>query len=66
MITQIAFPENVSGAVYSSPLYATHGQANTANANDNVFADSLANELATVTGDLTNGYTLTKTIVVSA
>jgi protocatechuate 3,4-dioxygenase beta subunit len=66
LVTQIAFPENVSSAVYSSPLYVAHGQADKSNASDSVFSDSLSNELATVTGDLTNGYTLTKTIVVSA
>jgi protocatechuate 3,4-dioxygenase beta subunit len=66
LITQVAFPENVSSQVYSSSNYAAHGQANTSNTNDNVFSDSLLNELATVTGNLTDGYTLTKTIVVSA
>jgi protocatechuate 3,4-dioxygenase beta subunit len=66
LITQIAFPENVSSQVYSSSNYATHGQANTSNTSDNVFSDSLSSEMATVTGNLTDGYTLTKTIVVSA
>jgi protocatechuate 3,4-dioxygenase beta subunit len=66
LITQVAFPENVSSQVYSSSNYAAHGQANTSNTSDNVFSDSLSSELATVTGNLTDGYTLTKTIVVSA
>jgi protocatechuate 3,4-dioxygenase beta subunit len=66
LITQVAFPQNVSSQVYSSSNYATRGQANTSNTSDNVFSDSLSNELATVTGNLTDGYTLTKTIVVSA
>ncbi len=43
-----------------------HGQADTANTKDNVFADSLADELATMTGNLTDGFTLTKTITVNA
>jgi len=66
LITQVAFPENVSNEVYSSSNYAAHGQANTSNTSDNVFSDSLSNELATVTGNLIDGYTLTKTIVVRA
>jgi protocatechuate 3,4-dioxygenase beta subunit len=65
LITQVAFPENVSSQVYSSSNYSAHGQANTSNTSDNVFSDSLSSELATVTGNLTDGYTLTKTIVVS-
>jgi protocatechuate 3,4-dioxygenase beta subunit len=65
LVTQIAFPENVSSQVYSSPNYTAHGQANTSNTSDNVFSDSLSSELATITGNLTDGYTLNKTIVVS-
>jgi protocatechuate 3,4-dioxygenase beta subunit len=65
LVTQIAFPENVSSAVYSSTSYASHGQADTSNTKDNVFSDSLANELATLTGNLTDGYTLSKTITVN-
>lgn len=65
LVTQIAFPENVSSAVYSSTNYASHGQADTSNTKDNVFSDSLTNELATLTGNLTDGYTLSKTIIVS-
>lgn len=66
LITQVAFPENVSSQVYSSSAYSSHGQSDTSNSSDNVFSDSLSNELGTVTGNLTDGYTLTKTIIVSA
>lgn len=66
LVTQIAFPETISSQVYSSTNYAAHGQADTANASDNVFSDSLADELATMSGNLTDGYTLTKTITVNA
>ena len=66
LVTQIAFPETISSEVYSSTNYAAHGQADTANTKDNVFADSLADELATITGNLTDGFTLTKTITVNA
>ncbi|MCD0468502.1 intradiol ring-cleavage dioxygenase [Flavobacterium sp. JAS] len=65
LVTQIAFPENVSSEVYSSTSYAAHGQADTSNTRDNVFSDSLADELATLTGNLTDGYTLSKTITVN-
>lgn len=56
--TQIAFPETVSSAVYASGVYAAHGQNNqTTNANDNVFSDGVTNELATVSGSVSAGYT---------
>jgi protocatechuate 3,4-dioxygenase beta subunit len=56
--TQIAFPETVSSAVYASGVYAAHGQnAQTTNANDNVFSDGVTNELATVSGSPSSGYT---------
>lgn len=64
LVTQIAFPETISSTVYSSTNYAAHGQADTSNTKDNVFSDSLADELATLTGNLTDGYTLSKTIIV--
>jgi protocatechuate 3,4-dioxygenase beta subunit len=64
LVTQIAFPENISSVVYASTNYSTHGQADTANANDNVFSDSLAQELATLSGNISDGYTLSKTIIV--
>ncbi|MEO8535047.1 MAG: intradiol ring-cleavage dioxygenase [Flavobacterium sp.] len=65
LVTQIAFPENVSSEVYTSTNYAAHGQADTSNTRDNVFSDSLVNELATLTGNITDGYTLSKTITVN-
>jgi protocatechuate 3,4-dioxygenase beta subunit len=56
--TQIAFPETVSFVVYASGAYAAHGQnTQTTNANDNVFSDGVTNELATVTGSPSAGYT---------
>ena len=55
--TQIAFPESVSSAVYASGVYASKGQNSTSNAGDNVFSDGTAGELATLTGNATNGYT---------
>ena len=63
--TQIAFPENVSRAVYGTGVYASHGQNPTANAGDNVFSDGSDAEMATLAGDATSGYTGSLTIGVS-
>ena len=65
-VTQIAFPENITATVYSTGVYAPKGQNPTSNTSDNIFADSLASELATVSGDATNGYTATFTIGIAA
>ncbi|TLU97846.1 dioxygenase family protein [Dyadobacter luticola] len=66
LVTQIAFPEDISKVVYAQGVYASHGQADTTNARDNVFSDGYALELATVTGSTSAGYELTHAIVVSA
>src|SRR5438093_7679315 len=63
--TQIAFPEDVSAAVYRTGVYASKGQSPTSNARDNVFSDGVQDEMATVAGDTTSGYTATLTIGVS-
>ena len=55
--TQMAFPEDVTAAVYAQGAYASRGQTPTTNSRDNVFSDGVANELATVTGSITSGYT---------
>ncbi|PYR63184.1 MAG: intradiol ring-cleavage dioxygenase [Acidobacteria bacterium] len=60
--TQIAFPESISAAVYATGVYASKGQNSTTNSSDNVFSDGTTNELATVTGNTTSGYTATLTI----
>jgi protocatechuate 3,4-dioxygenase beta subunit len=61
-VTQIGFPENVTASVYTTGVYAAKGQNPTSNANDNVFADSIAAETAAVSGDPQNGFTATFTI----
>jgi protocatechuate 3,4-dioxygenase beta subunit len=66
LVTQVAFPENISNKVYSSPLYVARGEADTPNNRDNVFADSLSEQMATVTGNVKDGFTLTSTIVVKS
>src|SRR5439155_7551450 len=55
--TQIAFPEDVSRAVYASGVYASKGQNSTTNAGDNVFYDGTTGEMATVSGNTDGGYT---------
>lgn len=63
LITQVAFPENVSSAVYATTDYK--GKFDTSNSNDNEFRDSLKDNIAdSVTGDIKSGYTLTKVIKV--
>lgn len=66
LVTQIAFPEDVSKVVYAQGVYASHGQADTTNARDNVFSDGTTNEMSTVTGSVSAGYVLTHTIYVKA
>jgi hypothetical protein len=63
--TQIAFPESANAAVYATGVYASRGSNPTSNSSDGIFADSLASELATVTGDPTTGYTATFRVAVS-
>lgn len=65
MVTQIAFPEDTSKTVYATAYY--NGDADTANARDNVFSDSLTLNMAdTVTGNTNDGYTVNKVITVNA
>ncbi|MEA5256324.1 intradiol ring-cleavage dioxygenase [Arcicella aquatica] len=66
LVTQIAFPENISAVVYAQGVYASHGQADTKNATDNVFGDGFTNEMSTVTGSVADGYVLVHTIYVKA
>ena len=67
LVTQIAFPTDICDNVYTkaTSLY-TRGKQDTSNARDNVFFDSLALEMPTVTGSIADGYTLSHNIVVSA
>lgn len=67
LVTQIAFPTDVCNTVYTTASdYSAHGTQDTSNSADSVFSDSLANELATVSGSVSAGYVLTHTINVSA
>jgi protocatechuate 3,4-dioxygenase beta subunit len=57
--TQIAFPESVNDAVYATGAYASRGNNPLSNTADDIFADSINSELATVTGDSAAGLTAT-------
>ncbi len=64
LITQIAFPEEISKTVYGTTEYK--GDFDTKNKKDGIFKKSLALNMAdTVTGNPTDGYTLTKIIKVA-
>jgi len=55
-VTQIAFPESVNNTVHGSGVYASRGNNPISNSADGIFADSLASELVTPTGDTASGY----------
>lgn len=65
-VTQIAFPESTNREVYGSGVYASRGSNPTSNAADNIFADSLSSELATVSGNTTSGYTAAFRVAIAA
>lgn len=67
LVTQIAFPTDVCNTVYTTATqYYTRGMQDTTNSRDNVFSDSLASQLATVTGNVQDGYVLNHLITVAA
>ena len=63
-VTQIAFPEDVNAAVYSTGVYASRGSNPTSNTRDGIFSDSLASEMASVTGDPSGGYSASFRVVI--
>jgi protocatechuate 3,4-dioxygenase beta subunit len=65
-VTQIAFPEDVSNQVHTQGVYASRGVNATTNARDGIFADSVANQMATVTGTPAGSMTATFRVAVSA
>lgn len=63
LVTQVAFPEEVSKEVYASAEYK--GGADTSNQRDSIFRNSLTDNMADgLTGNMENGYTLTKIVKV--
>ncbi len=67
LVTQIAFPATVCDTVFTTATnFYKNGKANTSNAQDGIFRDGFATQLATVTGDTQKGMVLTHNIVVNA
>ncbi|MDG3583436.1 hypothetical protein [Galbibacter pacificus] len=59
--TLSAFPEDLTSSGYSTNVH--HINPDTSNKQDNVFANSLENNmLDTITGNVDNGYVLTKIV----
>ena len=66
LVTQIAFPKTICDNVYTIATdYKSKGLQDTTNERDNVFGDGFANEMATISGSITEGYALKHTIVVN-
>lgn len=64
LVTQIAFPVAAYSAVYASSGY--NGAPDRSNTKDSIFSDSLARNMAdSLTGNNSDGYTLSKIITVS-
>jgi protocatechuate 3,4-dioxygenase beta subunit len=71
LVTQIAFPEGSGSAVALVNASSANGYTKglsgyTNNASDNVFSDSTANEMSTVTGSVADGFVLMHTINVAS
>lgn len=64
-VTQIAFPEDITAAVYRTGVYAAKGQNTTTNARDNVFADGVTLQMLSLAGSPTAGYSGMFTVGVS-
>lgn len=64
LTTQLAFPEAINSTVNS--FYNTSGTNSVTNSTDMVFSDSYTEQLMTVSGDTTNGYTATSEVNVAA
>ncbi|MGC3946822.1 MAG: intradiol ring-cleavage dioxygenase [Chryseolinea sp.] len=66
LVTQIAFPTSTCDTVYTTAALYTKGKQDTSNTSDNIFADSLDQEMSTITGSVSEGYELAHKIVVAA
>jgi len=67
--TQLAFPTDVCETVYTTATGYSASVANFAQvsfATDLVFADGTSTEMSTVTGNITDGYTVTLQVGISA
>lgn len=65
LVTQIAFPEDICNTVYTTEHY--QGTSYVSNSRDGIFRDSLDHNMANeLKGNLKDGYTLLKKIIVSS
>jgi protocatechuate 3,4-dioxygenase beta subunit len=64
-VTQIAFPAEVTAAVYQTGIYAARGQNPISNTSDGIFRDSLGAELCAISGDPAGGLTATFQVAVA-
>lgn len=64
-VTQMAFPEDITAAVYRSGVYAAKGQNTTTNARDSVFSDGVSLQTLSLAGSPTAGYSGTFTVGVA-
>lgn len=64
LVTQIAFPDDISNTVYATDAY--NGEADTSSTRDWIFRNSLdANMADSITGSIKDGFTLNKIIKVA-
>lgn len=66
LITQVAFPKPTCDHVYTHSELYTQGLQDTTNERDGIFRDSIEHEMATLTGNLEEGYRFSHTIVVES
>lgn len=69
LVTQIAFPDDLSATVNNTGAaygYTKGMSGYTYNARDNVFYDSVSRQMSTITGNLSEGFSLAVTIRVGA
>jgi protocatechuate 3,4-dioxygenase beta subunit len=67
LITQIAFPTDISNEVYTKAAsHYVSGTQDTTNSSDRIFRDSIATQMPVITGSLTSGFNLTHKIIVEA
>jgi protocatechuate 3,4-dioxygenase beta subunit len=64
--TQIAFPDSINNDVHAAGRVRVARLDPTTNTRDNIFADSLDSELASVSGSPSGGYTATFTVGLAA
>jgi protocatechuate 3,4-dioxygenase beta subunit len=65
--SQLAFPDEVTSAVYGSPLYVAKGQNPTTLSRDGIFSDGVTYQMPIVTPNaMTGGYDAELTVGIAA